>query len=442
MQQFVNVSLLDGQRGMRVQNHMSVLVKDGIICSVTEERKKLSEAKVIDLKGRFLMPGLINMHCHLPGNGKPQKINENTADLIQKQLENPIGRFIMKQICAKNVKRELLSGTTTIRTVGGLGDIDTKLRDEIETGKRIGARIYAANTAISVPKGHMAGTLAFMAKNTEEAENYAKRIAGENTDLIKVMVTGGTLDIENVGDEGKVLMDPEEIRAIVAVAKQKGIPTAAHVQSNEGAKVALQCGVNTIEHGGYFDDETISYLLEEDRALIATFTTVAAMACLPREKTGLSRLYQDSCRSYLTDIILGFRKAINAGVKIGLGLDNGSPFITHNSMWRELFFLCRYLQIEPVDALYMATLGNAEILHKDKEVGSVTVGKRADFLITDKNPLVDFQTMKKPYMVVKDGKIFLHPMKYINRKYENLLDEVTKYDEKYINIKNQEETEE
>lgn len=406
MLQFVHASLLDGRRGMTVQKDRSVLVQNGRICKISQgEVVAADRVTTIDLQGRYLMPGLINLHCHLPGNGKPQNINEKTAGLIQKQLESPIGRGIMKAMCAKSAREELLSGTTTIRTVGGLGAIDTMLRDEITSGKRKGARIYAANTAISVPKGHMAGTLAYIAENSAETEGYARKIAEEKTDLIKLMVTGGTLDIEKIGDEKKVLMTAREIRAAVKVAKEYGIPTAAHVQSTEGAKLALQCGVDTIEHGGRLDEETIQCFLERDAALIATFTTVAAMACLPRKITGLSELYQESCKSYLEDIICGFQKALAAGVKIGLGLDNGSPFMTHSCMWRELFFICRYLAIKPEDALYLATLGNAEILHAEKEIGSVEVGKKADFLITEDNPLEHLDTMQTPYMVVKEGEI-------------------------------------
>ena len=439
-QQFIHASLLDGRKGMKVQKNMSVLVRDGRILSIKENGKAIDGVKTVDLKDRYLMPGLINLHCHLAGNGKPQTIDGKTAELMQKQLSSPVGRFIMKTMCAKSAKDELLSGTTTIRTVGGLGSIDTALRDEIASGKRKGARIYAANTAISVPKGHMAGTLAYIAKSPAEVKKYAEQIAREKTDLMKLMVTGGTLDIEKVGDEGKVLMTPEEIRAATEVADQYRIPTAAHVQSGEGAKTALKCGVNTIEHGGSFDDETIQYFISQNAALIGTFTTVASMACLPREISGLSKLYQDSCRSYLRDIILGFQKAISAGVKIGMGLDNGSPFITQTCMWRELYFFCRYLQMEPAEALHIATLGNAEILHMEKEIGSIEKGKRADFLVTDENPLQDFRTMGKPYMVVKDGKIFHRPMKYKSDKYGKILDQVVRYDAEYLSIVNREES--
>lgn len=432
MQQFVNVSLLDGREDMKVQKNMSVLVRDGKICAVGHKQMQSDNVETIDLKGRYLMPGLINMHCHLAGNGKPQKIDDKTAGLIHRQLADPIGRFIMKEMCARSAKEELLSGTTTIRTVGGLGNFDTILRDEIAIGKRTGARIYAANTAISVPKGHMAGTLAYIARSTGETKAYARKIAEENTDLIKLMVTGGTLDIEKVGDEQKVLMSPEEIQAAVSVAKKYHIQTAAHVQGNEGTKTALKYGVNTIEHGGRFDGEAIQLFLENDASLISTFTTVTAMACLPREITGLSRLYQDSCKELLSDIIPGFQKALNAGVRIGMGLDNGSPFITQTCMWRELFFFSRYLHVKPAFALYTATLGNAKILHKDKELGSVETGKKADFLITEENPLKDFGTMKKPYMVVKEGKIFRSPMKYKKSKYDRILDQITEYDGEYL----------
>lgn len=428
---FINANVLDGTRQMAVIPNATILVEQGRILSVQEGGSPPKSAKIINLAGRYLMPGLINLHCHLAGSGKPQTIDASTAELIQSQLNTRPGRFLMKRMCGASARAELLSGTTTIRTVGGLGNIDAILRDEIAAGKRTGPRIVAANEAISVPKGHMAGTLAYISHNKEECVSLVHKITVGKPDLIKLMVTGGTLDIEKLGDEGKVLMPPEQIRAACEEAHRLGYPVAAHIQSSEGIRAALEGGVDTIEHGADLDSQLIALFQKKKASLVSTISTVAVMACLPKEASGLSDLYRDSCRLYLDAIISGFRKAVKADLPIGMGLDNGSPYITHYCMWRELDFFCRYIGVSPEFALHTATLKNAQILGLDQETGSIQAQKSADFLITDGNPLEDFSHMRHPYMVVKQGKMYKKPMFKQYPAYDAMLDSVSQYDQQY-----------
>lgn len=428
---YMNATVLDGTKEMRPKPNCSVIVEDGIIKKIQVGNDVPVSTKVINLTGKWLMPGLINAHCHLPGNGEPQTIDDHTANLIQKQLKSPVGRGIMKYLCAKAAKTELLSGTTTIRTVGGLGSLDAIIRDEIKNGKRTGSRILAANEAISVPGGHMAGTLAYISHSAEESVQLVHKIAEGKPDLIKLMITGGSLDIKEVGDEGKVLMTQEQIRKACKRAHELGVPVAAHVQSNEGIKVALENGVDTIEHGSSLNDEIVQLFKRSGAAMISTVTTAAIMASLPREITGISEVLQKSCHNYMKDTITGFKRAIKEGIPVGMGLDNGSPYVAHYSTWRELEFFSRYIGVTREFALYTATLSNARILGLGNRIGSIEEGKAADFLITDENPLDGFQTMSHPYMVVKGGINYKRPKFRINKKYEQILDSVSMYDKKY-----------
>jgi imidazolonepropionase-like amidohydrolase len=429
---FTNASLLDGTKGMKMQRNMTVTVEDGIILSVSERNRTPGRKRVIDLGGRTILPGLINMHCHLPGTGKPQKIDDGTAALIQKQLANPVGRFIMKRMCMSSARTELMSGTTTIRTVGGLGTIDSVIRDEIESGRLTGPRILAGNEAVSVPGGHMAGTLAYIAHSDEEAVALVDRIAEGRPDLIKLMITGGTLDVKRVGEESRILMPLSMVKAACDEAHRLGYRVAAHVQGMEGIRTALLGGVDTVEHGGDIDDEIIALFRERNAALVSTLTVVAAMACLPLELSHLTPLYRESCRKLLSECIRGFRKAVKAGIPTGLGMDNGSPLITQYSTWRELYFFTRYIGTEPEYALHSATLGAAEILGIDDVTGSVEAGKAADFVIVDGNPLEDFSVLSKPRMVVKNGRLFSRP--YFRRYpvYDSLLDRVSEFDSEFL----------
>lgn len=157
---YKNGKILNGTKDMQVQTGLTILTEGEKIAAIVPEEMRLSGYTKVDLQGKYIMPGLINMHVHLAGNGKPQKKQRDNAKLVKTLMSNRISRAIAYHMVAGFAKDELLSGVTTIRTVGGLGNFDTRLRDEIKAGKKTGPRILAANEGISVPGGHMAGSVA------------------------------------------------------------------------------------------------------------------------------------------------------------------------------------------------------------------------------------------------------------------------------------------
>ena len=166
---FINGKLLDGTKDMQVQSGLYILVQDGIITDIVPSTADLQNYNIIDLQGNYILPGLINMHVHLAGNGKPQKKQRDNEKLVHTIMGSSLTRKIAYKMVSGFAKDELLSGVTTIRTVGGLGDFDTRLRDEIEAGTKTGPRILAANQGISVPGGHMAGSVAIAAETVDDA---------------------------------------------------------------------------------------------------------------------------------------------------------------------------------------------------------------------------------------------------------------------------------
>lgn len=160
---FVNGKILDGTKDMKVQEGQIVLTENDKIVDIVPENTDISGYQKVDLKGSYLMPGLINMHVHLAGNGKPQKKQRDNEKLVSSIMSSGITRAVAYSMVCGFAKDELFSGVTTIRTVGGLGNFDTRLRDEIAEGKKTGPRILAANQGISVPGGHMAGSVAIAA---------------------------------------------------------------------------------------------------------------------------------------------------------------------------------------------------------------------------------------------------------------------------------------
>ena len=237
---FTHGKLLDGTKDMQVQEGLCVLTDGERISAIVPDGTPLDGYTVVDLQGRYLMPGLINMHVHLAGSGKPQKKQRDNEKLVRTILSTALTRKIAYQMVCGFARTELMSGVTTIRTVGGLADFDTRLRDEIAAGRRVGPRILAANEGISVPGGHMAGSVAVAAHSIPEALAQLDAAEAQGVDLIKLMITGGVMDAKEKGVPGEMKMPPEMIKAVCDRAHAAGYRVAAHVESPQGVRAALE----------------------------------------------------------------------------------------------------------------------------------------------------------------------------------------------------------
>ena len=205
---FRNGFILDGTRDMEPVSGKMILVNGDRIEDIVSDDLTYDGYETIDLKGSYILPGLINMHVHLAGNGKPQKKQRDNTKLVNFIFSNPASATVAYHLVKSYAKLELLSGVTTIRTVGGLKDLDTRVRDEIRNGKIIGPRILASNEGISVPHGHMAGSVAMIANNNKEALDQGDKLIEEKADLVKLMITGGVMDAV-VMTQGKLIRDPK-----------------------------------------------------------------------------------------------------------------------------------------------------------------------------------------------------------------------------------------
>ena len=276
---FTHGKLLDGTKDMQVQEGLCVLTDGERISAIVPEGTPLDGYTVVDLQGRYLMPGLINMHVHLAGSGKPQKKQRDSEKLVRTILSTALTRKIAYQMVCGFARTELMSGVTTIRTVGGLADFDTRLRDEIAAGRRVGPRILAANEGISVPGGHMAGSVAVAAHSIPEALAQLDAAEAQGVDLIKLMITGGVMDAKEKGLPGEMKMPPEMIKAVCARAHAAGYRVAAHVESPQGVRAALENGVDSIEHGAKPDAEILR-LLKDTGAFLCTTISPCPTRCL------------------------------------------------------------------------------------------------------------------------------------------------------------------
>lgn len=418
----INGKLLDGTENMQVREGVSILVENGFIKDIAENGADLSGYEKIDLKGKYIMPGLINMHVHLAGNGKPQKKQRDNEKLVNKILSTSLTRAVAYNLVSSFAKTELLSGVTTIRTVGGLGDFDTRLRDDINSGKKQGPRILAANTGISVPGGHMAGSVAIAAKNIDEALAQLEKSRKENVDLIKLMITGGVMDAKEKGVPGELKMSPEMVKAVCDKAHEYGYTVAAHVESPEGVRVALENGVDSIEHGAKPDGHIINLFKERGAFLCTTLSPALPYALFDRSLTNATEVEQYNGNVVFKGIIECSKAAIENNIPVVLGNDVGCPWITQYDFYRELYYFTKYVGVSNKFALYTATLNSARMAGIDNVTGSIEKGKSADMIVTEKNPLDDIRALRNIDTVIFCGNIINNPKVKVKKKVSKELD--------------------
>ena len=426
---FTNCTILDGTKDMSPIENAVIVVEDSKILSINTNNQASSDASVVNLNGCFLMPGLINLHVHLPSSGKPKGTSDSDSDndntnKILKLMKHSIIRKIIERMCYKYAKMELLSGVTTIRTVGGLANIDSNIRNDINNGEKIGPRMLVSNMAISVPKGHMVDVLAYSAKSKEDAVRYVNIIAADQPDLIKLMITGGVLDATVKGEPGVLRMPADYVKAACDEAHKLGYKVAAHVESTEGVKVALAGGVDTIEHGAFLDEKSVSLFKERKASLVCTISPAIPMVSIDPEVSKFSEFVRYNGNVVFEGIVSAAKTALENDIPVGLGNDSGCPYVTHNAMWREVVYFHQFVGVSKKFALHTATQKNAEILGIEKETGSIQLGRYADFLITEKNPLEDLSALRNPYMVVARGRVIKQPKVKTIKMIEEELDKI------------------
>ena len=419
---FTNGIILDGTRDMKPQTNLCILVQDGKITGIVPDTTDLHDYRIIDLHGHYILPGLINMHVHLAGSGKPQKKQRDNEKLVHTIMGSSLTRAIAYKMVAGFAKDELLGGVTTIRTVGGLGSFDTRLRDEIEAGTKTGPRILASNQGISVPGGHMAGSVAVAASSVPDALAHLEQSEKEKVDLIKLMINGGVLDAKEKGVPGELKMPPEMVRAICEKAHADGYLVAAHVESPEGVRVALENGVDSIEHGAKLSDDMIKLFKERGAFLCTTISPALPYALFDRSITNATEVEQYNGNVVFEGIVDCAKAALANDIPVVLGNDVGCPWITQYDFWRELYYFHKYVGVSNSFAIYTATKRSAELAGIGDLTGSIEKGKYADLIITAKNPLEDLKALRNLEMVVAKGKVIEHPQVKKRKNVEAELD--------------------
>lgn len=422
----INANIISGELDDEVRQGQSIIVEDGKIVDITSDKTKLAGLKTIDLKCKYILPGLINLHVHLPGSGMPNDTKKQNKETVHLLMRFALTKYIVYRLCAKYAKVDLMSGVTTIRTVGGLDDIDSRIRDKGAAGKLLAPRVVASNMAVSVKDGHMAGLLAYEAKDEEDGRRLVREIAKTKPDLIKLMITGGVLDAKKAGEPGVLRMPPEIVKACCDEAHKLGFKVAAHVESTVGVKVALEVGVDTIEHGASIGEHEIELFKKNGSAHVLTMSPAIPLSKFDLTVSGGTELHRINGQIVFDGVINCARTCLDNGIPVGLGTDTACPFVTHYDMWRELNYFHKYLGVSNAFAIHTATLLNAKIAQIDDVTGSIAVGKSADFMVVENNPLDDLSALRTPKMVVLRGKVIKNPKVKKYQYVEDMLDEYAK----------------
>jgi imidazolonepropionase-like amidohydrolase len=395
-------SLLD-RPGQPPRGNSTIIVRDGRIVAIRDGFVAAETgATIVDLRDRFVMPGLIDLHVHLWGIGG-DPIRERVTALNRDSADD-----IMYAV--GNAKATLRAGFTTVRDLGADARGIRALRDAIERGDVEGPTIVNADQMISVTGGHGDGTNGLAAEFAETVHAHqinicdgaddCRRAVREQVSLgaevIKFGATGGVLS--NVsGGLGRAML-PEEMRAIVETAHALGRKVAAHSHAADGTKAALEAGVDTIEHGTFLDDEAIRLFKAKGAWLVPT---EMARIVVEQGRAGLlPAAVIPKAEAAVAAGLVSHKKAIAAGVKIAFGTDSGVS--KHGDNAGEFAFLVEN-GLTPAQALRTATLSAAEALGRDASIGSIAPGKDADIIAVAGDPLRDVRRMEHVDFVMRQG---------------------------------------
>ncbi|MFC0672699.1 amidohydrolase family protein [Brachybacterium hainanense] len=372
----------------------------------------------IDASGRYVIPGLINAHAHLFADGTvlaPILTKPATKKYVAWFMRSFAGSALVRKRTRTNLRTQLHTGVTTLRSVGDVGYEVVEAGAAIERGEQVGPRVLASGPLMAITDGHGAPQIAHICDTPEQARAHTQAAVRAGVSAIKIAATAGVSDAKEIGYAGKPEMPEASMRAICEVAHEAGILVAAHAQSAEGVAAALRAGVDTIEHGSAMSEEIIQLFLDNpaslrgSSALIPTLQACLPIVKLPLEKSGADPVVKANAEMILEEMLSGIRTAVEHGIRVGVGTDSSVSFVTHSNYWREMDLLRRYADLSADAVLHAATQVNAQILGIDAVTGSIEPGRSADLVVLEKDPRSTFRNLAEPWMVVARGERIMHP---------------------------------
>ena len=361
----------------------SIIIEDGKITDIQSSyisEVDDAEVTIVDLRDKFVMAGLMDMHVHL---AMLWGSNKNSADAALKGVSNAY--------------KTLMIGFTTVRDLGATDDTIFKLRDAINDGDIIGPRVLAAGNIIGVG-GRENGK---ECNGAESCRKTTRDMISAGADWIKIYSScSGSKLCSN--EDGSPMFFDDEIKAITEVAKKYGIKVAAHSHPRDSALQVLEYGVASIEHGSYINEEAMEIMIRDGVYYVPTVSVMDMLEeVLEKEEVSPELLVHN--QSFYDNNPSKIFEAYRKGVKIATGTDAG--VVPHGKNYREMERFVE-LGMTNADALKAGTINSAELIDMSDELGTIEVGKIADIIAVVGNPLEDIKDIENIVFVMKEGKVY------------------------------------
>lgn len=459
----VHCNVIDVLQG-GVNHDRTITIENGVIESISDRLPEpRGESLVVDMKNQYLIPGLIDAHCH--------------STLASEAEFNPFGVSTMFRQIRRNYVQQLAHGVTTIRDMGALPKLLHKNLEMIEKGELAGPRVVYCNAFTNVHGGHpdidpadvsmfsgiamaFTGNPSFWFKDIPELEEKMKESIENGASFIKLTMDNRSL----LCGKGEIpVYSEEQLEFIFAFARKNNLPVAGHIHTKFGFDRALRYGINSMEHSladALLTDSEIAEMAGKNIAIVPTMVIAQMLAAeeafdsVPElyrnsfvynelsirrqmlnpspdgyiepaiheknvealqyyQKYGCSNLYKNGKFLARPDLYFNILlhgpqnllKMKEAGIVIGCGTDAGIPYVYHGMLWREMEMLAR-IGFSNQEALRCATINNAKILRMEDKIGTIDKGKLADMVVLKENPFTVIETCRAPQMVIKGGRIY------------------------------------
>ena len=393
---FHNFTLIDGTGNPPQENALLEIQSSKITYAGQDLGYAQTDSKTIkvDLGGRFMIPGLIDTHVHLSGSGEPDS-----------HFMAPDPEMLL--IMLKNAQRNLAAGITTVRDVGGWNELEFALRKAIQKGDQVGSRLVLAGRFISITEAG-APYYAGMYREADGVDDVRKAVREQikhGADLIKFGVTGAVL-VED-GAPGATHFNRDEMVAGVQEAKKFGKRVSAHAHGVEGIRLAVESGADSIEHGTFLHQDPDLIRLMAEKGVFLVPTLQAGWAVIEDKKHQIPNWIIEKSLPIQEDAVMSLVLAYKAGVPIAMGSDAATPLNYHGENALEIYWM-QQAGMSAMDALVAATGNAARALGCEGSLGTLQVGKIADLVVLNTNPLTNLRSLadkNEIYFVMKDGLI-------------------------------------
>lgn len=393
-------NLIDVETG-KIESRKSIVIKNSLITSVSDGYINKSDfQEYYDLKGSYVLPGLMDAHVHLAQEYVPKA----ERDLKVEPEFNAI-------FAAANAIKTLNAGFTTVRNVGDGGMETISLRNAINKGIVPGPRILTSGKTIATTGGHGDPTNGLptdlyepptpeegVVDSFEDIKKAVRQRYKDGTDGIKITATGGVLSVAKSGENPQFTNN--ELEALISIAKDYGLWVAAHAHGKEGMLRAVNAGVTSIEHGTFMDEEVMDAMKKNGTYYVPTILAGEWVA----EKSKIDNFFPELVRPKAAkigpQILDTFTKAHKYGVKIAFGTDSGVS--AHGDNWQEFALMVKG-GMSPLETIQSATLETAKLFRLENEIGKIRTGFSADIIALRDNPLENIESLKDISFVMKEG---------------------------------------